>query len=215
MFLVDGFGYQTDPDRLGLNGRREYTDRNLIEKWFHTLERGSTTFIIRREAVGRTFVAFIRSAHIIITASDCTNYYFGVRVVTVVVSVDSPQPRALACWGVTVWQKFGTHIVLSQSWVTTEFDVDGSHSGSHWEVTSLDTSSVIPNNTTALIVLVFPSIKTQPRIVLVRYCSVRVCRTRVSRLHRIRSQAPRSALRIRVAELITSPGKSCWNRLPE
>jgi len=26
------------PSRLGLNGRVDYTDRNLIEKWFHTLK---------------------------------------------------------------------------------------------------------------------------------------------------------------------------------
>ena len=34
VFLVDGFGYQTALARLGLSGRRDYTDRNLIEKWF-------------------------------------------------------------------------------------------------------------------------------------------------------------------------------------
>ena len=37
VFLVDGFGYQTALARLGLSGRRDYTDRNLIEKWFQTL----------------------------------------------------------------------------------------------------------------------------------------------------------------------------------
>jgi putative transposase len=37
-FLVDQFGYRTAIDRLGLNGRVNYTDRNLIEKWFHTLK---------------------------------------------------------------------------------------------------------------------------------------------------------------------------------
>jgi putative transposase len=31
VFLVGGFGYKTDIARLGLSGRREYTDRNLIE----------------------------------------------------------------------------------------------------------------------------------------------------------------------------------------
>jgi len=39
VFLVDGFGYQTALARLGLNGRRSYTDRNLIEKWFQTLKQ--------------------------------------------------------------------------------------------------------------------------------------------------------------------------------
>jgi putative transposase len=39
MFLVDGFGYETALARLGLSGRRNYTDRNLIEKWFQTLKQ--------------------------------------------------------------------------------------------------------------------------------------------------------------------------------
>ncbi len=39
VFLVDGFGYQTGLARLGLRGRRNYTDRNLIEKWFQTLKQ--------------------------------------------------------------------------------------------------------------------------------------------------------------------------------
>jgi putative transposase len=34
VFLVDGFSYQTALARLGLNGRRNYTDRNLIENRF-------------------------------------------------------------------------------------------------------------------------------------------------------------------------------------
>ena len=37
-FLVDQFGYRTALARLGLSGRINYTDRNLIEKWFHTLK---------------------------------------------------------------------------------------------------------------------------------------------------------------------------------
>ncbi|MCD2201464.1 IS6 family transposase [Halobacterium sp. KA-4] len=37
-FLVDQFGYRTAFARLGLSGRVNYTDRNLIEKWFHTLK---------------------------------------------------------------------------------------------------------------------------------------------------------------------------------
>jgi len=37
-FLVDQFGYRTALSRLGLSGRVNYTDRNLIEKWFHTLK---------------------------------------------------------------------------------------------------------------------------------------------------------------------------------
>ena len=38
VFLVDQFGYRTALSRLGLSGRVDYTDRNLIEKWFHTLK---------------------------------------------------------------------------------------------------------------------------------------------------------------------------------
>ncbi len=38
VFLVDQFGYRTALARLGLNGRVDYTDRNLIEKWYHTFE---------------------------------------------------------------------------------------------------------------------------------------------------------------------------------
>ncbi len=37
-FLVDQFGYRTALARLGLGGQVEYTDRNLIEKWFQTLK---------------------------------------------------------------------------------------------------------------------------------------------------------------------------------
>ncbi len=38
VFLVDGYGYQTTLARLGLSGRLNYADRNLIEEWFHTLK---------------------------------------------------------------------------------------------------------------------------------------------------------------------------------
>jgi putative transposase len=38
VFLVDKFGYRTSLSRLGLNSRGDYTDRNLIEKQFHTLK---------------------------------------------------------------------------------------------------------------------------------------------------------------------------------
>jgi len=38
VFLVDQFGYRTALSRLGLNGRVDYTDRNLVEKWFQTLK---------------------------------------------------------------------------------------------------------------------------------------------------------------------------------
>ena len=44
VFLVDGFVYQTALAQLGLSGRRDYTDRNLIEKWFQTLKMGIDRF---------------------------------------------------------------------------------------------------------------------------------------------------------------------------
>ncbi len=37
-FLVNQFGDRTGLTRLGLNGRVNYTDRYLIEKWFHGLK---------------------------------------------------------------------------------------------------------------------------------------------------------------------------------
>ena len=43
-FLVDQFGYRTAVARLGLSGRVNYTDRDLIEKWFHTLKMRSDRF---------------------------------------------------------------------------------------------------------------------------------------------------------------------------
>jgi putative transposase len=42
--LVDQFGYQTSVARVGLSGWVNYTDRNLIEKWFHTLQMGINRF---------------------------------------------------------------------------------------------------------------------------------------------------------------------------
>ena len=38
VFLADTFAYRTVSPRLGVDGRVDYTDRNLIEKWFHTLK---------------------------------------------------------------------------------------------------------------------------------------------------------------------------------
>jgi len=50
-FLVDQFGHRTALARLGVSGRVNYTDRNLIEKCFHTPKCGSTASIIRGWAV--------------------------------------------------------------------------------------------------------------------------------------------------------------------
>jgi transposase-like protein len=36
--LVDGYSYLTALFRLDLSGRLDHVDRNLIEKWFHTLK---------------------------------------------------------------------------------------------------------------------------------------------------------------------------------
>ena len=38
-FLTDSYGYRTAFARLGVGGRVDYTDRNRIEKWFHTLKQ--------------------------------------------------------------------------------------------------------------------------------------------------------------------------------
>ncbi len=64
MFLVDGFGYQTALARVGLSGRRDYTDRNLIEKWFQTLkmriDRFHNSWVSSRSSVRRWC---LQSAH--------------------------------------------------------------------------------------------------------------------------------------------------------
>jgi putative transposase len=55
VFLVDQFGYRTALARLGLNGRVDYTDRNLIKKWFHA-------FKIRVDRFHNSWVGSRRSA---------------------------------------------------------------------------------------------------------------------------------------------------------
>jgi len=55
-FLVDQFGYRTALARLGLSGRVDYTDRNLIEKWFQTLK-------MRLDRFHTSWVGSRRSAH--------------------------------------------------------------------------------------------------------------------------------------------------------
>jgi putative transposase len=54
-FFVNQFGYRTALARLGLIGRVNYTDRNLIEKWFHTLkmwvDRFHTSWVGSRSSV--------------------------------------------------------------------------------------------------------------------------------------------------------------------
>jgi len=43
-FLADAYGYRTALARLGLSGRVEYSDRNHIEKWFHTFKMRTDRF---------------------------------------------------------------------------------------------------------------------------------------------------------------------------
>ncbi|WP_280587569.1 IS6 family transposase [Halorubrum sp. Boch-26] len=61
-FLVDQFGYRTALARLGLNGRVDYTDRNLIEKWFHTLkmrlDRFHNSWVGSRQSVRQWLALF-------------------------------------------------------------------------------------------------------------------------------------------------------------
>ncbi|GAA0279044.1 IS6 family transposase [Halobacterium noricense] len=61
-FLVDQFGYRTAIARLGLNGRVYYTDRNLIEKWFHTLkmrlDRFHNSWVGSRQSVRQWLALF-------------------------------------------------------------------------------------------------------------------------------------------------------------
>ncbi len=63
VFLVDGFGYQIALARLGLRGRRDYTDRNLIEKWFQTLkqriDRFSHSWVGSRRSVRQRIEQFV------------------------------------------------------------------------------------------------------------------------------------------------------------
>ncbi len=62
-FLVDQFGYWTSLARIGLNGRVDYTDRNLIEKWFHTLkmriDRFHNSWVGSRASVREWFEQFV------------------------------------------------------------------------------------------------------------------------------------------------------------
>ena len=73
VFLVDGYGYKTSLARLGLSGRLDYVDRNLIEKWFHTLKCVSTASIIHGSAVGRAHASGLNSLHTTTTANDRIN----------------------------------------------------------------------------------------------------------------------------------------------
>jgi putative transposase len=62
VILVDQFGYRTAPSRLGLSGQVDYTDRNLIETWFHTLtmrvDRFHNSWVGSRRSVRQFLVVF-------------------------------------------------------------------------------------------------------------------------------------------------------------
>ena len=63
VFLADAFGYRTAFSRLGLNGRIDYTDRNLIEKWFHTfkmrVDRFHNSWVGSRLSVRQWLAVFV------------------------------------------------------------------------------------------------------------------------------------------------------------
>ena len=63
VFLVDGDGYRTALFRIGLSGHLDYTERNLIEKWFHTLkpriDRFYTSWVGSRPSVQQWLEQFV------------------------------------------------------------------------------------------------------------------------------------------------------------
>nr|WP_303299599.1 IS6 family transposase [Haloferax alexandrinus] len=64
VFLVDGYGYQTAISRLGLSGWLDYVERNLIEKWFHTLkmrvDRFHNSWVGSHGSVREWFIQFVQ-----------------------------------------------------------------------------------------------------------------------------------------------------------
>ncbi|WP_042664295.1 IS6 family transposase [Haloferax sp. ATB1] len=64
VFLVDGYGYQTALSRLGLSGQLDYVERNLIEKWFHTLkmrvDRFHNSWVGSHGSVRDLFIQFVQ-----------------------------------------------------------------------------------------------------------------------------------------------------------
>ncbi len=63
VFLLGQFGYWTSLARLGLSGRINYTERNLIEKWFHTLkmriDRFHNSWVVSRSSAREWFEQFM------------------------------------------------------------------------------------------------------------------------------------------------------------
>ncbi|WP_306061839.1 IS6 family transposase [Natronococcus wangiae] len=62
-FLINQFSYRTALARLGLNGQVNYTDRYLIEKWFHTLkirvDRFHNSWVDSRASAGEWIEQFV------------------------------------------------------------------------------------------------------------------------------------------------------------
>ena len=62
VFLVGGYGDQTAVARLRLGVRRDYVERNLIEKWFHTpkirVDRFHNSWVGSHEIVRECLVQF-------------------------------------------------------------------------------------------------------------------------------------------------------------
>ena len=73
MSLADAFGYRAIFARLGLSGQVDYTDRNLIERWFHTLkmrvERFHNSWVDSRMSAASA----LQYSLITIIFSDCIN----------------------------------------------------------------------------------------------------------------------------------------------
>ena len=74
VFLVDQFGYRTVLSRLELNGQVDYTDRNLIKKWFRCSQCVLTVFIIRGLEVGRAHANGLTYSCITTTIRDRINH---------------------------------------------------------------------------------------------------------------------------------------------
>jgi transposase-like protein len=72
-FLADQFVYQTALYRLRLSGWISYTDRNLIETWFHTLKMCLDASTTSGWPVGQAHTNGLNSSCITTTIRDRTN----------------------------------------------------------------------------------------------------------------------------------------------
>jgi len=63
VFLIDGYGYLTALARLDLSGRLDYSFRNHIEKWFHTLrmriDRFHTSWVDSQASAQQWLAVFV------------------------------------------------------------------------------------------------------------------------------------------------------------